>query len=87
LLSIVALPEWKRKAAAQWPEAAGSDPTKHLRSHCRDEPESPAVDRPNDALLFAVVIQYLAKHFYAARNRRVRDDPAVPDMLYKLILA
>ena len=55
--------------------------------HLGDEAESPAVDRPDEALRPAVVAERLARGLDAARDRGLGDDAAVPDLLDDLVLA
>ena len=39
------------------------------------------MQRADETLALAVVPERLARGLHAARDRRVRDDPAVPDLL------
>ena len=52
-----------------------------------DEAEAPLVQRPNQGLVVSVVAKRAPGAIDAAGERRLGDDPAIPDRLDQLILA
>ena len=77
-----------RAASGALPAAGrrlGGGPGRRHGTRWHDEAEALAVQGADEALALAVVPERLARGLHAARDRRVRHHPAVPDLLDDLV--